>query len=461
LTGVVSASGFEIDNIAVSYDSTNDILSVGVEGPPLGLNGQEVIAGDSDNNGNSGTVNPSVAAIEPTFTDPPDMGGTKQFAITLDLTNSGTPDIVAGFPHDNPNTTPGASKPFEVANYLPQSDGNLFDNANVYPQYTGNYYLVNDPNHPNFEFQINHFSQLYLQMTGHALSTTSATTFGVGAVAFNDQDTGISDENFPLQTISLPQATVPVTPPTPPPPPPPPPMVSPTVYVNVHENNHINTAHPTAIRVNILGSSGFDPTTIIPSTVKFGDPATINTTGASPILNYERNVNHDEFPDETFVFNGLSVNLPSGVTTAVIEGETTNGTFFDSEVKVFNRDYSYYTTAQINQQQKTWLAYDKKHGIDTSNGAVPPPPVIPKAAQQLANSMAIDDLYGPFTKEKVPKQVNPSLGTAQAASSAAAPVVVSVPKKNGKASAAKNVTLSSVNMATSTTSSGFSLSGGS
>jgi hypothetical protein len=238
-------------------------------------------------------------------------------------------------------------------------------------------------------------------------------------------------------------------------------MVSPTVYVNVHENNHINTAHPTAIRVNILGSSGFDPTTIIPSTVKFGDPATINTTGASPILNFERNVNHDEFPDETFVFNGLDVSLPSGITTAVIEGETTNGTFFDSEVKVFNKDYSYYTTAQINAQQKTWLAYDKKNNIDTSNGAVPPPPVIPKAAQQLAASMALDDLYGPFTKEKAPKQVNPSLGTADAASSVPVPTVVSIPTKNGKAKATSKVTLSSVNMATSTTSSSFSLAGGS
>ncbi len=454
LQGVISVSGFQIDNLALSYSSTTDILSVGVEGPPNGTTGQQVIAADSDNNGNSGTVNPSVTAIAgPAFQDPADMGGTKTYGVTFDLTNSGTPDIVAGFPQNNPNPDPTAPKPFEVAGYLGGAGQNIFDNTKIYPQYAGSYYLVNDPNHPNFEFQIQHFSQLYLQMTGHALTPTS--TFGVGAYAASAQDIGISDERFPLQTITNPEVPI-----TPPPPPPPPPVVSPTVYVNYHQNNHVNTAHPEAIRVNILGSSGFDPTTIIPSTVKLGDPATINTTGASPILNFERNVNHDQFPDETFVFNGLDLNLPSGITTVAIEGQTTNGTIFSSEVKVFNKDYSFYTPAQINAQQKSWLAYDKKNGIDTTNGAVPPSPVIPKAAQQLAASMAINDLYAPFKGEKVPVQVNSSLGTAQAASSTAAPVVVSIPTKHAKAKYVKNVTLSNVNMSTSATSSSFSLAGG-
>ena len=95
-----------------------------------------------------------------------------------------------------------------------------------------------------------------------------------------------------------------------------------------------------------------------------------------------------------------------------------------------------------SQQQATWLAYDKKHGIDTSNGAVAPPPVIPKAAQQRAASMAIDDLYDPFAGEKVPEQVNPTLGTALAATGRHRPPprprrpprsTVSIPTKHGKA----------------------------
>jgi hypothetical protein len=457
-----TTNGFQIDNIALSYDSTTDILSVGVKGAPDGtVAGMDDIAGDSDNNGNSATVNPNVSAAQAGFTDPADMGGTKTIAIEFDFTNSGTPDIVAGFPRDNPNPTPGAAKPFEVAQYLNTGDGNLFDPSNILPQYTGNYFLQNDPNHPNFEFQIDNFSKLYLAETGQALNAN--TQFAMGAYATNDQDIGVTDENFPLVLTSPVSGftVAPPTPPTPPPPPPPPPSVSPTVYVNVHENNHVNTAHPSAIRVTVLGSSGFDPTTIVPSTVKLGDPATINTTGASPILNFERNVNHDEFPDETFVFNGLDVSLPSGITTAVIEGETTSGTFFESEVKVFNRDYSYYSTPQINAQQKTWLAYDKANGISTADGAVPPAPVIPKKAQQLAASAAIDDLYAPFKGEKVPAQVNSSLGTAQAASSTSAPTVVSIPTKHGKATKATKISTTAVSSSPTVSLGSYTLGGGS
>ena len=446
LQGVINVSGFQIDHLRVSYDSTSDILSVGVEGPDNGKTGQQVIAADSDNNLNSGTVDPRIndgmgGGIEPAFQDPPDMGGTKTYGVFLNFNGTGIPQVVAGFPQSAPaNQT---IKPYEVAVAIPSAMNPMgvpgFDNNNIFPQYTGNYYLANDPNHPNFELQIDHFSQLYQQFTGQALTPQSS--IGLGAFGTSAQDIGISDEFFPAQPVSLPQATVP---------PPTPPIVScsPTIYVNYHEDNHINTAHPTAIRVSVLGSSGFDPTTIIPSTVRFGDPATIATTGASPILNFESNVNHDEFPDETFVFNGLDVTLPSGVTTTEITGETSSGMFFSSQVKVFNRDNSFYTPAQISKQQAAWLKYDAKHGIDTSNGPVAPPPVIPKAAQQRAASMAIDDLYGPLANQRIPKQVNPGLGTAQAASVAPAPSVVSIPTKHGKGSKGKHVTLGSVTMGT-------------
>ena len=455
LQGVINVSGMEIDSLRVSYDSSNDILSVGVEGPPNGQTGQDVIAADSDNNLNSGTVNPSVSAIQPAFMDPPDMGGTKTYGVFLNFNGSGDPQVVAGFPQAYPAGSP--FKPFEVALATPRDPANpagfpLFDPNNVFPQYEGTYFLANDPNHPNFEFQIDHFAQLYQQITGNAL--VSSTPIGIGAFAVNNQDGGISDEFFPSQTVPISNATVP------PPTPPPPPVItcSPTIYVNPHEGNHVNTAHPTAIRVNVLGSSGFDPTTIIPSTVKFGDPNTIGTTGASPILNFESNVNHDEFPDETFVFNGLDVQLPSGITTAEITGETTSGMFITSQVKVFNRDASYYTPAQISKQQSAWLAYDKKNGIDTSNGAVAPPPKIPTTAQQRAADAAIVDLVGPFAGKKLPKQVNPGLGTAQAASATTSPTIVSIPTKNGKAK--KGVKLTSVNMnAQAATPSSFSLSG--
>ena len=48
------------------YTPADDILSIGIEQPPSQQTGQPgpVIAGDADNNGNDGTVNPAVTAVE-------------------------------------------------------------------------------------------------------------------------------------------------------------------------------------------------------------------------------------------------------------------------------------------------------------------------------------------------------------------------------------------------------------
>ncbi len=447
LQNIIKVSGFQINALRVNYDTTQDTLYVGIDGPNNQKTGQEVIAGDSDNNGNSATVDPRISdgtatgttGISPGFQDPADMGQSKSFGIFLNLRNPtvgipATPDVVAGFPTAFAGST--GPKSYEVALPIaadPNTAGTphapLFDPANVLPQYTGNFFLANDPNHPNFELQIVHFSQLYQQITGNALTANSQV--GVGGFSFSQQDDGISDEYFPAQPLLLAQATTPVTPPPPPPIPPPPVPAAPTIYVNPHQNYHVNTAHPTAIRVTVLGSSGFNPTTIVPSTVRFGDPATIGTTGATPILNFESNVNHDQFPDETFVFNGLDVKLPSGVTVAEIAGFTTSGQPFISDVRVFNRDASYYTPTQISQQQQRFARYDTTHGISIVNGVIPPPVKIPTLAQRRASSGAVNDLLTPF-KTRAPIQVNPSAGTTTSAASFTPTTMISIPTKTGK-----------------------------
>jgi hypothetical protein len=61
----VSHSGFSVQDIRVSYDAVTDTLSIGLDGFPSGNPGQgEVIAGDADNNGNPGTVNPNIINFE-------------------------------------------------------------------------------------------------------------------------------------------------------------------------------------------------------------------------------------------------------------------------------------------------------------------------------------------------------------------------------------------------------------
>ena len=437
LRSFISVSGLQINQLRVSYTQVDDTLNVGVEGPLNGRDGNEVIAGDVDNNGNQGTVDPRITAADPQFTDPADFGGTKTYGVSLAFNNNGIPDVVAGFPTGAQSDT--AAKPFEVARALPQTSTSFlpqFDQTQVFPQYTGNYYYANNPSKPNLELQIPHFSQLYQQITGQVLTPTSP--IEIGAFAATVQDVGFSDEIDPPLPLNLTQATVP--PPTPPPPVVIPP-VSPPVFVNPHANNHVNTAHNSAVRVNVLGSSGFDPTTIIPSSVRLGNPTTIGTTGATPILNFEHNVNRDGFPDETFLFNGLDVQLPPGITNAEITGTTTSGQNFSSTVQVFNRDATYYTQAQINRQQANWAKYDVAHGIDTSNGVVAPPVKVPTLAQHRATSAAINDLYNPFAGKRGPVQVNPGAVNGQSGGSAVtttaftptAAAAVAIPKKHGKA----------------------------
>ena len=437
LAGVVSVSGYQINQLRVSYTQADDTLNVGVEGPLNGRDTNEVIAGDADNNGNSGTVDPRVTAIDPGVQDPADMGGTETYGVSLALNNVNVPDVLAGFPIGSQFDT--SAKPYQVAAALTGTATDLpqFDETRVFPQYTGNYYLANDTTRPNFELQIPHFSQLYQQITGQVLTPTSQ--IGIGAFASSQQSGGISEEVDPPLPLNLPQATVPT--PTPPPPPPPVviPPLTPTVFVNYHQANHVNTVHNGPIRVNVLGSSGFDPSTIIPSTVRLGNPSTIATTGATPILNFEHNVNHDAFPDETFIFNGLSINLPPGITDAEITGMTTSGQTFASTVQVFNRDASYYPQTALNAQQARWAKYDAANGIDTTGGVVAPPVRVPAQAQQRATSAAIDDLYNPFAGKKVPVQVNPGamngvagVGVTSAEIKAKA-TTVSIPRKHGKA----------------------------
>ena len=60
---IVKVSGFDISGIRVSYSPSDDTLSIGLDQPQSLNHPGEVIASDSDNNGNSGTVNPAVTAI--------------------------------------------------------------------------------------------------------------------------------------------------------------------------------------------------------------------------------------------------------------------------------------------------------------------------------------------------------------------------------------------------------------
>ena len=188
LADLISVTGFDLTGVALSYDSVTDQLAIGILQPDNGKTGQRVIAGDADNNLNSGTVAPAVSAISPGFADVPDMGGTEEMGVYLDLNNDGSPDIIAGIAGQ-----PSPKKNYQVALAVPNPN-----NPKSPPQFgqnltgfAGNIYLVNDPDHPAMEFTINRFSQLFQQVIGSPLTQTQAMT--AGAVGRAASDSGISE----------------------------------------------------------------------------------------------------------------------------------------------------------------------------------------------------------------------------------------------------------------------------
>jgi hypothetical protein len=322
LKPVIPVSGAYIQDLRVSYDASDDTLYVGIDQPASGLPGQgEVIAEDSDDNGNSATVNPAVLAIDPSFVDFPDMQGAKFMGIFLDFTGSGTPQIVAGYSEVSPiGNTPSnplpnlPPKPYEVAvadpSTLPVFGAEL-------PQYTGSVFLQNSPTTPNMEFSITHFSQLYQMETGKPM--TSSSEVSIGGQAGTAAPDLINDMFFPQQSFNIGAATLPGTCPP----------QSPTIYVNPHEHRIIDTLHRDLIRVTIDGTSGFN--------VKEINPSTVTLDGVHSIAHITRKVRRDEFPIATYVFVADQLHLPPGLNNVTLSGTLNNGlTTFSSSRAVLN-----------------------------------------------------------------------------------------------------------------------------
>ncbi len=62
IASIVKVSDFDISGIRVSYSPYDDTLGIGIDQPQSGNHPGEVIAGGSNNNENSGTVNPEILA---------------------------------------------------------------------------------------------------------------------------------------------------------------------------------------------------------------------------------------------------------------------------------------------------------------------------------------------------------------------------------------------------------------
>ncbi len=362
LQPLIPTCGFDISDIAVSYDATTDTLSVGLSGgaanTPTDPTGP-VIAGDADDNGNAGTVNPAVEAAAPGFTEFYALGGAEQMAASLFLSPSSiasmTPQVVAGFSPNPPSPTPtdpAPAKPYQVALAIPgmNPQGIPFFGTSL-PGFTGSVYLFNSAAHPNLEFSITHFSQLYQLETGETLTPSSQ--IGVGGFAGSPDDIGISDAFFPESTFTLAQATVPAPNPEP----------SPYILINPHEHRIIDTLHRDLVRVTVFGTSGFDVAQI--------NPATVELDGVHAIAHVNRKFRRDEFLNATYVFPAQGLNQPAGLYPATLTGQTNSGVPFESSKAVLNVPDSARLFGRLHRYMGGGTIYKALIKAEVRNASIP------------------------------------------------------------------------------------------
>ncbi len=357
LQSIIKVSGFYIQDMRVTYTPYDDTLSFGIDQPQSINQPGEVIAGDSDNNGNSGTVNPAVTAlVGPTYTDPPDWGGTKNMGVFLNFVTAGdTAQVAAGFTSVPPTGTPEdltGAKHYQVWEFpIPTATPQTTVGATILPQFTGNVYTVNDPAHGNLEFSISHFSQLYQDITGKPL--TPNTTIYVGGFAGSSTDFTTSKAFIPSQPVLISVATSPNTCPP----------ASPPILINPHEHRVIDTSHRDLVRVTVEGTSGFDVTSI--------NPATVELNGALPIAEFTRHFPHSEFLNETFVFVGSDIHLPAGYTTATFTAQTYSGQQITSSKQVLNIPFSAKVPGRLHSLSDKGTTYPGLRRLERTNpGAV-------------------------------------------------------------------------------------------
>ncbi len=385
LQSIIKVSGFFVQDIRVTYTPSDDTLSFGINQPPsINQPGDEVIAGDSDNNGNSGTVFPSISTngvlplsgLQPFFTDPADWGGTKNMGVFLNFATAGaTAQVAAGFNSVPP--TDGAVKTYQVYEPADPATPQTITGATLLPQFEGNVYTVNDPARGNLEFSIAHFSVLYQEITGKPL--TPNTTIYVGGFAGSDTDFPISKAFIPSQPVLISAATSPSTVPP----------ASPPILINPHEHRVIDTSHRDLVRVYILGTSGFNVTTI--------NPATVELNGALPIAHYTRHFPHSEFLNEVFVFVGSDIHLPAGYTTATFTAQTFSGQQITTSKQVLNIPFSAKVPGHLHFLLDKGSVYPHLRRLErTDPGAVTPgSPAQPLPAPvkvNLTSSAAIGNL---------------------------------------------------------------------
>ena len=215
-----------------------------------------------------------------------------------------------------------AAKAYEV--YIPSSPATpqtIGSTGTVLPQFTGNVYTQNSLANPNLEFSIDHFSKLYLQETGHALTPNSV--IYVGGFAGSTLDFTTSKAFIPSEPVTISLATSPNSCPP----------ASPPIVINPHEHRVDRHFAP---RPGPGHGAREHPDLMSPDQSRDGH----RSNGALPIAQFTKRFPHSEFLNETFVFVGKDISLPAGYTTATFTAQTYAGQQITSSKQVLNIPFS-------------------------------------------------------------------------------------------------------------------------
>jgi len=154
-------SGWAVNNVQMSYSSTNDTMYVGLAGFK-NSSGQYAIFGDADGNGNPGAASTKMTQMG--GIDSANMGGDKSVAVAFAPFNStnpsvpGAPTLIAGIPADKTLAGSGIDG-FSVAKF--NGATNLLQNSfgSAVSGVSGALAFNPSAAHPELEFSISNLSK--------------------------------------------------------------------------------------------------------------------------------------------------------------------------------------------------------------------------------------------------------------------------------------------------------------
>ncbi len=178
-------NGWTVKDMRVYYDQADDRLYVG-----LNFFG---IAGDADGNGVVGTTDPRFGGVEHAHLGLHSKSD-ESITVGIDLTNSGTPTIVAGIASDKSIIGPGTDG-FSV-NWAKNANAGLsYAYGASLNTHNGNLAFEPSKDHPDFEFSISGLSKI----PGFDINK------GLGLLAFAgaSDDVDVGEDGVPYTHVSL------------------------------------------------------------------------------------------------------------------------------------------------------------------------------------------------------------------------------------------------------------------